>query len=57
MITSKKEKRYFTTTMNFKNKELYSKFKALCYLQNRNIIDVLEELMQEYINKHYKKIF
>ena len=53
----KTKKRYYkTTTLNFKNEDLFVRFKGLCYLQKKTITTVLEELMQEYINKH-KNIF
>ena len=56
MKKNKKRKYYKTTTINLKNEDSYIRFKGLCHMLNKNIGDVLDELIDKYIQENKSKI-
>ena len=57
MQTKQRKKYYKTTTINLKNEDNWIRFKGLCHMLNKNIGDVLDELIDKYIQENKSKIF
>ena len=52
-----KKKYYKTTTINLRNQDNWIRFKGLCHLLGKNVGDVLDELIDKYIQENKSKIF
>jgi len=48
------KERYYRTSINLKNKNIWFKFKAICNLKQKKAGEVLEELLIDFIKKNEK---
>ena len=56
MQTKKRKKYYKTTTINLKNQDNWFRFKGLCHLLGKSVSEVLDELIDKYIQENKSKI-
>ena len=51
----KLKERYYRTSINLKDEEVWHKFKAVCYLKSKTVSEQIEELLKEFISKNLER--